>query len=227
MKPTLIICLTLLTSFAMQSQNNPYPSQVHVTGKGVVKVVPDQVSITVRIEHSGTNALSVKQSNDATVKEVLDFLKRTKIKSKHIQTDFIRLSKNYEYNTKTYNYVANQAITILLDDLSMYEQVMNGLLSSGVNRIDQVSFGSSKLEQLQAEARTKAMQDAKQKATEYAAALNQTIGSAVTITENNAYSGPQPLGRKMALATTADSGSAMAPGELEVQVEVQVSFVLQ
>ena len=40
--------------------------------------------------------------NDRVVAEVIQLVKKMGIKEKHIQTDYVRLSKNYEYNTKTY-----------------------------------------------------------------------------------------------------------------------------
>ena len=227
MKPIIVICITLLTTLTMQAQNDPYPSQVHVTGIGIVNIVPDQVTITVRIENTGSDAVAVKRKNDTTVREVLAFLSSTKIADKHIRTDYIRLSKNYEYNTKSYNYVANQAITVHLDDLAMYEQVMNGLLNSGVNRIDDVSFSAANVKDLEVQARKKAMQNAKQKAVEYAGALDQQIGRAVTISENTSYSNPGPTTRKMAFTADAASAPTIAPGELEILVQVSVSFVLQ
>jgi uncharacterized protein YggE len=60
-----------------------------------------------------------------------------------VQTDYIRLSKNYEYTTKSYNYAGNQSIAICLKDLSKYKALMNGLLESGINRIDGVAFGAA------------------------------------------------------------------------------------
>lgn len=227
MKTIYILCLTLITSITMQSQNNPYPSQVHVGGTGTITVVPDQVTITVRIENTGKDAIQVKRENDKIVREVLQFLEGAQVASKNVRTDYIRLNKNYDYNSKTYNYAANQAITVVLKDLNQYEPVMNGLLNSGVNRIDNVVFGTSNMEELQAEARQKAMLDAKQKATVYAAAIDQKIGRAVTISENTLDSGPQPYTLKMSVAADASSsGPAMAPGELEIKVMIQVSFVL-
>ena len=49
-------------------------------------------------------------------------------------------------------------------DLSKYDKLMSGLVSSGINSINGVSFSSSKMEEYEAEARKKAVLDAKQKA---------------------------------------------------------------
>jgi uncharacterized protein YggE len=44
---------------------------------------------------------------------------------------------------------ATQTIEILLRDLSKYDELMEGLVDQGINRIDAVTFQSSKLAQYQ------------------------------------------------------------------------------
>ena len=131
---SIALVLTLLTSFYMNAQIEPKPS-VDVRGEGVVTITPDQVTITVRVEHTGNNPKEVKQMNDRTVNEVFQFLKQAGIDSKYARTEYMNLSKNYDYNAKKYNYAANQSVSIQLKDLSKYETIMNGLLETGINRI--------------------------------------------------------------------------------------------
>lgn len=221
------IVFTLLfvtTSFFMNSQD--VKPTVAVSGEGIVKVIPDQATITVRAEHNGKDAKAVKLQNDGTINEVFQFLKKTGIEEKHISSEYINLSKNYDYNTKTYNFVASQTLRIFLTDLSMYEKVMDGLLNTGINRINGVSFSSSKMESLQSEARKKAVLNAKLKAQEYATALGQSIGKAITISEfQNMQVSPTPYLRSMAIDESS-SKQTIAPGELDIAVRVNVSFEL-
>ena len=209
----------------MNAQIEPKPS-VDVRGEGVVNVVPDQVTITARVEHSGTNPKEVKKMIDRTVNEVFQFLKQAGIDSKYVKTEYLNLTKNYDYKTKTYNYAANQTISIKLKDLSKYESVMNGLLETGINRIDGISFSSSKEAQLQSEARIKAIQNAKQKATEYASVLGQSIGKALQISEFQNVATPRPMMRSTMAMDASSEGQTMSPGEMEIRVVVNVSFEL-
>ena len=211
----------------MTAQDTMQPT-VDVTGEGIVRVVPDEVTIRVRVENNGKNPKELKQENDRVVNDVLKFIKGMGIDDKEVTTDFIRLSKNYDYNSKTYNYVANQAISIKVKDLKKYEGLMNGLLESGINRIDGVAFSSSKHKLLESEGRQKAMINAKSKAQEYANAINQTIGKAVSISEfRQSNNGPQPMLKSMSL-DSASSGEmqTLAPGEMEIRVTVNVRFAL-
>ncbi|HET8753574.1 MAG TPA: SIMPL domain-containing protein [Salinimicrobium sp.] len=221
-----ILFFSLLFTINAFAQQQPTPL-VSVIGEGTVTVVPDQVLMNSRVEHQGNSAAEVKSQNDKVVNEILKFLKSQGIPAKNIQTEYIRLNKEYNYNSKEYYYSANQAISVKLDDLGKYEEVMNGLLESGLNRIDGIEFKSSKKEQLESEARKKAVLDAQAKAKELVAPLDQRLGGAFNISEmeTNHY---QPLYRGMVEMKTADSGAAqtIAPGEMEITVKVNVSFIL-
>ncbi|MEZ4859214.1 MAG: SIMPL domain-containing protein [Flavobacteriaceae bacterium] len=220
------LLLIPLTSFFMNAQSLPKPS-VDVSGEGIVTVTPDEVTITARVEHTGNNPKEVKQMNDQTVNEVFQFLKQAGIDSKYVKTEYLNLSKNYEYNTKKYTYVANQTLSIKLKDLTQYETIMKGLLETGINRIDGISFTSSKMTALQSEARIKAVQNALKKAEEYASVLHQTVGKALLISEFQNNNTPSPmLKRGMMAMDTSSESQTMAPGEMEIRVVVNVSFEL-
>mgnify|MGYP002795046526 FL=1 len=166
---SILILFAAMSTFAIQAQQvlTPQP-MVTVTGEGIVKVIPDQVLIKSRIEHEGDDAQEVKKKNDEVVNQVIKYLKAQGIPEKNIQTDYLNLNKNYNYNDKTYSYVANQAISIKLEDLKNYEKIISGLMGVGLNRIDGIQFKSTEIEKHKTEARKKAVLDAKKKATEYA-----------------------------------------------------------
>ena len=225
---SILILLILLGGHSLQAQQNfVQQPMVVVTGEGIVKVVPDQVLIRSRIEHEGSNAQEVKKQNDAVVDRVIKYLRSQGIPEKNIRTDYVNLNKNYNYNDKTYSYVANQSISIQLDDLKSYEKVMSGLLQEGLNRIDGIEFKSSEIEKHTTEARRLAVLNARKKATEYAAPLDQKIGKAITISEVeiNQF---QPLYKmeRMQSADATGSQETLAPGEMEVRARVTVGFHL-
>lgn len=223
-----IVSFLFLFSITMNAQDTPQ-NTVDVTGIGIVTVVPDQANITVRNESTGKDAALVKQENDRVIGNVLSFLREMKINDKDVKTEYVRLNKNYDYNSKTYNYAANQTISIRLKDLDKYESLINGLISTGINRIDGVSFSSSNKEALESEARKKAIANAKMKAEEYAGVLNQTIGKAITISEFSFQSStPYPKNRMVmgAMADSSQEPQTLATGEMEVRATVNVSFLL-
>lgn len=223
MKRSIFILVMLISavSFAQDRQNI-----VSVIGTGTVNIVPDKVTINSRIEHTGQSAAEVKKQNDRVVNEVIKYLKSQGIDSKDIQTEYIRLNKEVNYNTKETFYSANQAISIQLRDLNKYEEIMSGLLNSGLNRIDGIEFQTSEKEELQSEARKKAVLNAQMKAREYAEALGQNVGVALKISEvqTDQY---QPVYRVMEMKSDNSDQQTIAPGEMEVRVKVNVDFLLQ
>ena len=221
-----LLILAITTTTALSAQNNPLPPTVNVVGEGVVRVVPDEVTINIRVENTGDNVKILKEQNDATINEVLKFLKKMDIPEKYVKTEYMNLGKNYDYNTKTYTFSANQAISVKLHDLQKYEPVMKGLLDTGINRIDGVTFSTSKEEALRTEARKKAVENALMKAQEYAAALNQKVGKAVLIKEYGDSPEPRPMYRMAMMESAADGSSSIALGQMEIKTNIHISFLL-
>jgi uncharacterized protein YggE len=106
--------------------------------------------------------------------------------------------------------------------------MMMGLVDAGVNNIQGVEFKTSKLAQYESEARIKAVAQAKQKANDYAGALNQKVGKAIVVTDNTQTYYPQPMMRAMKF----EAGDAEMPketlaiGEITVTANVNISFEL-
>lgn len=223
----IILILLLFVSFIGVAQEEQL-SLVNVTGKGTVNVVPDKVIIRARIEHTGKDASEVKAQNDKVVNNVIKYLKSQNISSKNFQTEYITLNKDYNYQSKETFYSANQAISITLEDLSKYEQLMGGLLESGLNRINGIQFQSSKREELESEARKKAVLNAREKAQEFAVALGQEIGAAHSINELENGNYPPPMYRTMEMkAADSEQQETLAPGEMEITVKINVGFLLK
>lgn len=229
MKKSILILITFFTIMMDAQEYKPQIPQVTVSGEGKIKVTPDQACITVSIETKGTKAADVKKENDIAVEKVLQFVKRMKLPKEDVLTQRVNLYPNYDYEKKKHNYLANQTIVILLKDLSKYDELSEGLIDNGVNRIDNVEFKSSKLEQLQSDARKAAMKDAKQKAEDYVSVLGQKIGKALLINDNSQAYYPQPMYKGAMLAMADWVGApreTLAIGEIEIIANVTVSFLL-
>ena len=232
MNKNLFILMLLLSNLVM-SQNNMQTTNIQatvdVTGEGIVKVVPDEVTIIVQVENKGQNPKELKQKNDFVINDVLQYIKSMKIADKYVQTQYVRLNKNYDYQTKEYSYVANQSISIYLKDLERYESLMNGLVERGINRINGISFSSSKIDELKSQARIKAIQNAKMKAEEYTNVLGQSIGKAVLISEFSNTNYPGPVNRANMMQSSdalVMEQQTISVGEIEIITKVKVSFLL-
>ena len=226
-KVFLILALVCMAnSYAQEQKQVP---MINVSGEGKVKVAPDQAMISIAIETKGIKAVEVKRENDTKMDAILKFIKKSNIAQEDIQTQRISLNPNYDYEKKKYSYVATQSVQILLKDLSKYDTLMEGLVNEGINRIDNVEFKSSKLVQLQSDARKLAMKDAKAKAEDYVSVLNQKVGKALLISDNSQVFMPQPRMYAMKASMAMDESApreTLAIGEIEITANVTVSFGL-
>ena len=227
-----LVMILLFSAGMVQAQEVKTVPQISVSGEGKIKVTPDEVIITVAVENTGKEASEVKKKNDEIVDKVLKLIKQRGIPTADYQTQRVNLYKNYDYNTKKYNYVANQTISIHLKDLSKYDKLMMDLVDSGINSIQGVEFKSSKIKEYESQARKKAILNAKQKAEDYVSVLaGQKVGKALVISDNSYTNYPRPVYASMKSVDVAyeqmPEKETLAIGEIEIISNVSVSFVLE
>lgn len=229
MKKALLILSVLFMTISYGQEVKQVP-QINVNGEGKVKVVPDQATISVTVETKGNNAKDVKKQNDQKIEAVLKFIKKMNLAPADFKTQRVSLNPQYDYEKKKHNYNATQTIEIVLRDLSKYDELMEGLVDEGINRIDNVTFQSSKLAQYQTEARKLAMKEAKLKAEDYVSVLGQKVGRAMTISDNSQTYYPQPMYAAMKTMERSDADApreTLALGEINITANVSVSFILE
>ena len=230
MKKAILILITIFTVMTQAQEIKQIPL-INVSGEGKVKITPDQASISISQETKGAKATDVKKENDQKIEAILKVIKKMNIATSDFATQRVALNPNYNYEKKKQEYVASQTIVILLKDLSKYDLLMDALVDAGVNRIDNVEFKSSKLASLQSEARKLAVKDAKLKAEDFVSVLGQKVGKAITISDNSQGYIPQPIMYASMKNMSMDSESApretLAAGEIEVVVNINVSFLLE
>lgn len=223
------LIIALFATLIASAQPQALQPQINVNGEGKITVAPDQADITVGVTNTGADAAEVKQANDKAIDTVIKFLKSQKLQQADYQTQRVDLNRNYDYNKKKYSYVASQTIVIHLKDLSKYDALMMGLTDAGINTIEGVAFKTSKQADYESEARIKAVADAKKKAGDYAGALGQKVGKAVTVTDNTQVFYPQVYRMEMKTKDMAADApqETLAIGEITITANVNIAFELQ
>jgi len=207
---------------------------VHVNGEHIVHVEPDEAEINFMVTTNHKNLQAAKNENDAVVSKAIAYLKKQQgIAEKDIRTTRVNVNPYNEYvkdGKPIPMFRAQQSIQLKLTELDKLAGLLSGLVELGVNNIQNVEFKSSRIEQIQNDARAQAMLDAKQKATILAEALGQSIQQAYTIHDNtSSNNGPRPM---MAMYKSAEMSAdsmqePIATGEIEVAARVSVSFLLK
>ncbi len=210
------------------------PPLVSVTGVGEIKVVPDQVMLRMGVETRADKLDDAKRDNDAKMKAMLAVLKQRGIEAKDVQTDYLSIQPQYPMDApgnvrlQPIGYSVRRNATVLLRKVDKFDEVLSALIASGSNTVDDIDFRTSKLEEYRQQARLKAIQQAKEKATTLVGAVGSKLGRAYSINEENSVY--QPVMYKMALMDSnggRESGSTLSPGEITVTTTVQASFVME
>ncbi|KQB41794.1 Outer membrane protein [Flavobacterium daejeonense] len=229
MKRTIVFLALMLMTLSYGQETKPVP-QITVSGEGKVKVIPDEATVSVSVETKGNVAKDVKKENDEKIDAVLKLIKKMNLAPADYRTQRVSLNPQYDYEKKKTSYNATQTIEIIVRDLNKYDELMEGLVNQGINRIDNVVFQSSKLAQYESEARKLAMKEAKHKAEDYVSVLGQKVGRALTISDNTQSYTPQPVYARfktMAMESDAAPRETLAMGEITITANVSVNFILE
>jgi uncharacterized protein len=221
---------------ALAEENVPRPRLITVVGTSEINVAPDQVVLRLGVESHDRVLTAAKAQNDARSRKVIALAKAVGIESKDIQTSELEMRSNFseERIPKFIDFEVSQTIAVTLKDLSKYDALMTKLLESGVNRVDGISFEVGQTRKYKDEARSKAVQAAKEKAVAMAADLGQTVGKPWDISEQD---GENPFNPTSLMANTIMGGlandrsdakeSTVAPGQVTIRTSVRVSFQLE
>lgn len=231
MKKVILLMSVLFMSLSYGQEIKQIP-QVTVSGEGKVKVIPDEATISATVETKGNNAKDVKKQNDDKIDAVLKLIKKMNLAPADYRTQRVALNPQYDYEKKKTSYNAIQTVEIIVRDLTKYDELMEGLVGEGINRIDNVVFQSSKLAQYESEARKLAMKEAKHKAEDYVSVLGQKVGKAMSISDNSQGYSPQPVYARMKTMSLMESDGAprnetLAAGEITITANVTVNFILE
>lgn len=224
-----ILIMTMITNTYAQDRAVPL---VNVTGEHIIKVNPDGATVSFMISTTNKNLQSAKKENDNLISKAISYLKKQKIEDADMLTTNVDLSPYNEYvkdETPKPMFRASQSITFKVKNLDKLPDLLSGIVDLGVNNIQNVQFTSTKMNELQDQARAKAMLNAKEKATILAAALGQKVGAAFSITDNTSTNNNSPRPVYMAYKSADSMASGQAPiatGEIEITANVQVSFLL-
>lgn len=236
----------LIQSGSSRAQAEPLttPRTISVTGNAEVRVVPDQVILTLGVETLDKDLTAAKKQNDEVIRKTFKIAEDLKIEAKDIQTDYITIEPRYDtfLDKRTLQgYAVRKTIAITLRDVTKFDTLLSSMLEAGVNYVQGIDFRTTELRKNRDEARALALKAAQEKATAMAGELDQEIGEPLTIREeySNWWSGYSSWwGYGMGGSQTQnvvqnsqgsqpDSENAVALGLISVNASVSVEFRLK
>jgi hypothetical protein len=209
------------------------PSTLNLNVEASVKQAPDIATIQAGVVTQNRSARTAMRENAERMSRAMAALKAAGIADRDIQTSGINLSPQYEYlpdqRPRITGYQASNTVTVRARDLDQLGPVLDSLVAQGVNSINGPTFGVDNPEAALDRAREEAMTKAMARAGLYARASGMRVRRVITINESGGYQ-PQPV-PMMAMARMADAAgapeTAVAPGEVSLQVQLNVQFELE
>lgn len=238
-----VLLLALAASAAAQ-QNAPQPT-ITVTGQAEIRVVPDEVVYVLEVERVDKDVAAAKNQTDETVRQVLALARRHGIEPQNVQAGHISVGRRYEEvdhdnNDETpdrrefVGFEVSKTVVIRQRDLTRFEPLLSDILGAGVTAVRDVEFRTTQLRQHKDRARAMAIRAAQEKATALTREVGQTIGKAVSITEEDPDGSARSNNFAANASTTVSGGysaeeenSSFSPGMITVRARVQVSFRLE
>ncbi|MDB5707766.1 MAG: hypothetical protein JWN66_4882 [Sphingomonas bacterium] len=203
-----------------------------VTAEGQTTRVPDIATIRAGVVTQGATAAAALADNAQRMAGVLDALKRAGVAARDIRTASVGLSPQYRYADGqapvVTGYQATNNVAIRFREVAKAGTILDALVKQGANQIDGPSLSIDEPDAALDEARVDAVKRAKARAELYARAAGMTVSRIVSISENgqNDGSSPPPI-LYAARAMSADKSTAIAAGETDVTVTINVRFLLK
>lgn len=204
---------------------------ISVTGQGSLNVTPDVAYIQLGVETRAKTAAEAHSANAKTFQAVKAAIQKAGIKDQDVQTVQFNTYPQYTYSDKQgqqlTGYLVQNMIRITYRQLDQIGDLLDQLSAAGVNRVDQIQFGSEKMAEYERKALQLAIADAKAKAEAMAQAAGVKIKGVIMMNQAGAYN-PPVLMREFMYKSAAEAPSAprteISAGQLKVEARVNVVY---
>lgn len=208
---------------------------VSVSGAGEVKAQPDMAYVTLGVEARRPTLNEARTQVNAAVERLLALVKELKIEPKHVDSTRLQVQPDYRWDEKTskqvlLGYVVNRQIEVELHDLERLGSLLERAVSAGANQVGGARLDSSRRKELEREALTRAVEDARLNADTLARAAGVKLGPVQSL--NAAGAPPMPMYAERAMMVS-EKGMADAadqsykPAEMKFTANVNAQYELQ
>jgi len=240
----LAITVTTLSENRAEAQTTPFPSRekvISVTGTATTSVDPDLLVIKFGVETQEKSAKDALVANSESMTLIVNTIKSLGVSEDDISTSRISIYPIYDsyrdsvtekYTQELVGYRVTNTITVETEQLNKAADIIDGGVSSGANRVDNVSFTLSPQKQLEVkdDLLGQAVLNAKKKAENALAPLDHKIVGvkAVSLSE---FGTPPPMPVFSASGTFAEdtafkSSTPVFSSDQDITTTASVIFLI-
>ena len=216
--------------------------EITVTGHAEIRVVPDEVIVSLGVASFAEEITPAKEDNDRRVAAILDVAREYGVADEHLKTDYLQIEPHYDrsYGKEDLEgYRVRRSVVITLRDISTFEDLLTASLTAGADHVHGIDFRTTELRRHKDRARSLALVAAQEKAQAMATEYGRSVGPPLQVQE--VQSGWwSPYGRwgsrwnaasQNVIQSAAPGGGSSegptAPGQLAVSAQVNATFRLE
>jgi uncharacterized protein YggE len=207
----------------------PEQRELSVSGSASEFVVPDTASINIGVLTQASTTGEASQKNNDAMTSVINALKSLGLGDREIQTSFLSIQPLYrspaEGETPNITgYSASNNVQVTTKMLGNLSDIVDRAVAAGANQVSGISFTVSeeKRRQINDELLVKAVNDSSAKASLLAESLKVRITGVRTASISEVA--PPPV---FAPAAVEKTGTPIQPGESQVSLSVQVTYMIE
>ncbi len=206
---------------------------IMINGEGKVMGKPDVAVVEIGLLTEKADVASAQKDNTEKMNNLIAEVKKLGVKEEDIQTTQYQIYPKYDYpdgKSVLTGYTVAQSVTLKIRELAKISPVLAKVGEVGVNQVSGLTFTIDKPEALKAEARAKALADAKDKAEVLASSLGVKLLRVVSFNESTPN---PPLNFNYRTMTGEGMGGGGTPlpeiqsGSLEVEVQASVVYEIE
>ena len=233
-----VVFLAILSVFFLVSINQKLntamtTNTVSFSGEGKVLAKPDVAVVDFSIVTEAVTSKAAQDVNSEKSNKVTDFLKKQKIDDKDIKTTSYNIYPQYEYPRggipRIRGYQVSQTIEVKVRNLDNVSSILDGVVTAGANQVSNLDFKIDNPEKLKAEARGKAIEDAKNKAKELKNQLDIKLGRIINFSEG-VVGYPVPMYESVMLGKgggVGGGGPSVPSGENEITINITITYQIK
>ncbi|MES2223834.1 MAG: SIMPL domain-containing protein [Patescibacteria group bacterium] len=250
-KQAVLTVLTFLAVFLIAKSINEFShfgarsaadvqDTITVQGKGEVFAVPDIATFSFSITEQGKDVAEANNKSSTKNNAAMKYLKDAGIAEKDIQTTDYSANPQYDYSQvvcvkypcpqqapKLIGYEVSQTVSVKIRNTDKAGDILSGVGALGVTNISGLTFTIDDEDSIRAEARAKAITDARAKADELVKQLGVRIDKVSSFSEDGGgvvYPMYAMQSKAMDVAGTAPVAPEIAKGQNKITVNVNVTY---
>lgn len=209
-------------------------NQITVTGTAKISAVPDIAVLSLGIVSEGATVNTAQKGTTDKMNNIINALKdQFKIDAKDIKTENFSVNPKYDWSSGRQNivgYSVNQNISVKVRNFDQTGDILAKATELGANSVSGPNFMIDDTEKVKAEAREKAITQAKQKAKTLADQVGIKLGRIVNFYEGG-MEVPNAIYSRSDMAMGVAEMKSVTPtieaGSQDVQLTVSISYEIK